>query len=253
MTRRDEDAAGMPGREPMRPALPKRFYQRAAADPAAVEGGYSVLLDGRAVRTPGKRPLALPTLALAAAVAAEWDAQSGVVDPATMPLTRIANTTLDGVVGAEGPLAADVAAYAMSDLLCYRATAPADLVRRQAGLWDPVVRWAEDRFGLGLAIADGLMPVAQPEGLRAAVLDEVADLGPFGLAALHVMTTLTGSALLPIAVARERLTPEAAWQVAHVDEDYQIEQWGADAEAVARRAARWVEMAAAGRMLILLR
>ena len=233
--------------EPLRPPLPKRFYRSAEADAGVAP--YRVLLDGRPLRTPGKRVLALPTLALAEAIAAEWDAQGAVVDPATMPLTRMANTTLDGVVGNENRIRADIAAYAMSDLVCYRADGPEELARRQAECWDPVARWAAARLGAPLALAAGLMPVAQSEAVRAGVLAALAPVDAFRLTALHVMTTLTGSALVALAVIERRLSAEAAWTAAHVDEDFQASQWGTDAEATLRRAARQAEMLAAARLL----
>lgn len=245
------DAAGrMPGREASRPPLPKRFY--ATAGVGGDEGPpHPVLLDGRPVRTPKKQVLALPVRALAEAVAAEWAGQRGEIDPATMPLTRLVNTTLDGVIGQEDALRSDIAAYAMSDLLCYRAVGPADLVRRQAALWDPVLQWAEGRLGCRWVMAHGVMPVAQPEAVRGSVLGLLASHDAFRLAALHVITTLTGSALLTLALAEGRLDDEQVWAAAHVDEDFQIDAWGADGEAEARRAARRAEMTAASRLLAL--
>jgi chaperone required for assembly of F1-ATPase len=229
---------------------PKRFYRAASVDGAAP--AFRVLLDRKPVRTPAKRELAVPTRALAEAMAAEWEAQGERVDPGTMPLTRLANSAIDGVTGREAEVRADIAKYAGSDLLCYRAEGPAGLVRRQAEAWDPVLAWAQEALGARFALGEGVVPVAQPPGATAAVERALSDLGAFSLSAHHVMTTLMGSALLALAHARGRLTAEEAWAAAHVDEDWQISQWGEDAEAKARRDRRWAEMQAASRLLALL-
>jgi chaperone required for assembly of F1-ATPase len=236
-------------------SLPKRFYKSVTI--AAAEGehtaAFGILLDGKPARTPAKALLAVPTRALAEAIAGEWEAQCEHIDPATMPLTRIANSAIDGVRAHQAKVCADIAKYAASDLLCYRATEPELLVRRQAELWDPVLAWGRDALGARFAVAKGIMPVAQPEAAISAVARALEDFDTFGLAALHVMTTLTGSALLALAHARGHLTAEAAWAAAHVDEDWQIGRWGEDAEAAARRRRRWSEMEAASRLLALLR
>jgi chaperone required for assembly of F1-ATPase len=216
-------------------------------------GGYRVLLDGKPVRTPARALLALPTRALTEAVAGEWEAQQEHIDPAAMPLTRLANSAIDGVRGREAAVRADIVKYAASDLLCYRATEPNGLVRRQVETWDPVLAWARDALAAHLQVAKGVMPVTQPEAAQQAVARALDGQNAFALAALHVMTTLTGSALLALAHARGRLTAEQAWVAAHVDEDWQIGTWGEDAEAAARRLRRWSEMQAASRMLGLLR
>ena len=216
-------------------------------------GGYGVLLDGKPVRTPAKALLALPTRALAEAVAGEWEAQPEHIDPAAMPLTRLANSVIDGVRGRAAEVRADIVTYAGSDLLCYRATEPEELVRRQAGLWDPVLAWGREALGARLEVAEGLMPMTQPEAAQRAVARALDDQDAFALAALHVMTTLTGSALLALAHAQGRLTAEQAWAAAHVDEDWQSGKWGEDAEAATRRQRRWSEMQAASRMLALLK
>jgi chaperone required for assembly of F1-ATPase len=229
---------------------PKRFYRSASADGAPPT--CRVLLDGRPVRTPARREMAVPTRPLAEALAAEWEAQGERVDPATMPLTRLVNSALDGVTGRQRDVRAEIAKYAASDLLCYRAEGPAELVRRQADAWDPVLAWAREALGARLVLGQGIVPVAQPRAATAAVERALAELDAFGLAAHHVMTTLMGSALLTLAHARGRLTAEEAWAAAHVDEDWQIGQWGEDAEAEARRDRRWAEMQAASRMLALL-
>ncbi len=235
----------------------KRFYKTVsvAAAPASADGAreeYRILLDGKPVRTPAKGVLAVPSRALAEAIAAEWEAQRDHIEPATMPLTRLVNSTLDGVRGREAEVRAEIAKYAASDLVCYRAGEPVGLMRRQAELWDPVLAWSRAALGADFRAAEGLMPAAQPAAGPAAVARELAARDAFALAALHVMTTLMGSALLALAHARGRLTAEASWTAAHVDEDWQIAKWGEDAEAAARRLRRWTEMQAASRMLALL-
>ena len=214
---------------------------------------FRVLLDDKPIRTPAKRDLALPAQALAEAIAAEWAAQTAHIDPATMPLTRIANSAIDDVAGREAEVRADIAKYAGSDLVCYRAQGPEGLVERQCRAWDPILEWARDTLGARFEVATGIMPVAQPDAGRAAVAEALAHLDAFTLAALHVMTALMGSALLALGHAHGRLSADEAWAAAHVDEDWQIRQWGRDAEAEARRERRWAEMQAASRMLSLLR
>jgi len=232
----------------MRPAVPKRFYTTADFAPAAQ--GFALRLDGRGAHTPAKNPLVVPTRALAALVAAEWAGQGATIDPAAMPATRITNSAIDGVAGAMSETRAELAAYGETDLLFYRAGAPETLVAAQAAAFDPVLDWAHETFGVRFILAEGIIHVRQPERSLAtmrAALEGVDD--PFRLAALHVVTTLTGSILLALAVARGAVAAPQAWRAAHVDEDFQIGQWGEDDEAMARRAARWREMAAADAML----
>ena len=241
----DQDKKSPMGSE--KPNLPKRFYKDVSV---ADEGGRAaILLDGRPVRTPGKAPLAVPSAALAEAIADEWRAQGKEIDPQTMPLTKLANSAIDGVVGKEGPVIDDILAHAGSDLLCYRASGPEGLLALQAEHWDPVLAWAAGALAAPLSLAEGVMHVAQPDASIAALRGEIEGLDAFRLAALHVMTTLTGSALLPLAVARHQLTPEEAWAAAHVDEDWQIGKWGEDAEAAARRENRKRDFNAAARLL----
>jgi chaperone required for assembly of F1-ATPase len=213
---------------------------------------FLLLLDEQPLLTPGKRPLAVPTRALAERIAAEWAAQGAVLSPLSMPLTRLANTAIDGVCGREPAVRADIVKYAACDLLCYRAERPQSLVRRQRAAWDGVVAWACEALGVALRIGSGVMPIAQPGEVGTAVGGALAPFDCFALAALHVITTLTGSALLALALARGRLSAEAAWAAAHVDEEFQIAQWGEDAEAAARQQLRWAELQAASRMLQLL-
>ncbi len=226
-----------------RPPLPRRFYKEVGV---SREGeAFAVLLDGKPVRTPARHLLAVPTSALAERLAEEWRAQGDVVDPATMPLTRIVNAALDRVAGEMAAVRADVVRYAGSDLICYRAEAPEGLAGAQEAAWGPLVAWAREALGARLTLAAGVVYVPQDADALAAVDAAVAPLDALGLAALHTATTLTGSAIVALAVQRSRLTAEEAWAAAHVDEDWQMAQWGADETALAARAARWREMQAA--------
>ena len=232
-----------------KPKLPKRFYKDVTV---ADEGGKAtILLDGRPVRTPGKAPLAVPSEGLAEAIADEWRAQGEEIDPHTMPLTKLVNSAIDGVAGQEAAVIDDIVAHAGSDLLCYRASGPEGLLDRQAEAWDPVLAWAAGALGARLSLAEGVMHVPQPESSIAALRAQIEPLDALKLAALHVMTTLTGSALLPLAVVHGQLSPEAAWDAAHVDEDWQISQWGEDAEAMQRRKNRKMAFDAAARLVAL--
>ncbi len=228
--------------------LPKRFYKEVTIEDE--EGREaSLLLDGKPVRTPGKAALSLPSRALAEAVAAEWRAQGERIDPLTMPLTRLANSAIDGVRGREQAVIDDIVRHAASDLLCYGADGPKLLVEAQGKHWDPVLAFARDELHAPLVLSEGVVHVAQREASLARIRSEFEGLDPFSLAALHVMTTLTGSALLALAVLRGRLSPQEAWEAAHVDEDYQISRWGDDDEAKTRRANCFRDFAAAAKML----
>ncbi len=230
-----------------KPVFPKRFYKEATTGEG--EGGWRLLLDGRPAKTPGRNGLAFPTQTLGEVVAAEWNAQAEFIDPREMPITRIANSIIDGVAPNPAPVADDIVKYAGSDLLCYRADAPATLVDRQAALWDPVLAWARETLGARLILSEGVMHVTQPETALAALRKALPVADGWRIGAAHVVTTLTGSALLAIALLHGRLTAEQAWEAAHVDEDFQIAQWGEDEEAVARRAIRRREMMAAAKVL----
>ena len=238
--------------EQMRTPLPRRFYKDVSIEPAGE--AFEVRLDGRPVRTPGRAPLALPTMQAAQLVADEFAAQADVIDPTSMPATRLANTAIDGVSADPQAVLEDILRYAGTDLLCYRAEGPEGLVAKQAELWDPVLDWARTELHLRFFLAEGVMHVAQPRETLAVLGAHLArDLDPLRLAALHVMTTLTGSALLAVAVDAGELDAAAAWQAAHVDEDWNIALWGEDAEAVARRAMRWNDMKAAAALRLALR
>jgi chaperone required for assembly of F1-ATPase len=233
-------------------SLPKRFYSAVAVVPIEGTSGFRVLLDGKPMRTPAKHHVELPTRALAEAIAGEWAAQGERIYPASMPLTRLANSAIDGVITRQAQVRADIAKYASSDLVCYRAEQPAALVAQQRAAWDPILAWASDTLRARLVVANGIMPATQPAEAIAAIGASLEQHDAFALVAMHVMTTLMGSALLALAHAHGRISAEAAWAAAHVDEDFQISQWGEDSEAKARRARRWAEMAAASRLLALL-
>jgi chaperone required for assembly of F1-ATPase len=244
----ENGASAPPAAKAAAPTLPKRFYKEVTVKDE--EGGRSsLLLDGKPVRTPGKASFTLPAGALAEAVASEWRAQGERIDPLTMPLTRLANSAIDGVKGHEEAVIDDIARHAASDLLCYRAEGPKALVEAQARHWDPVLAFACDELKAPLVLSRGIVHVAQPEASLARIRREFEGLDPFSLAAFHVMTALTGSALLALAVLRGKFTPQEAWAAAHVDEDFQISQWGEDAEAKTRRENRFRDFAAAATML----
>jgi len=201
-----------------RTELPRRFYTNVATVPGP--DGHVLELDGRPVRTPARRLVAVPTPALAAVLAAEWAAQGERIDPATMPLTRLVNAALDGVAETLEEVRADIAAYAGSDLLCYRPDGPAGLVAQTNALWNPVIAFAERELGARLVLAEGLMPVAQDPAALSAIAAAVPPGPPLLVAALHVLTTLTGSALLALALHRRAIDFETAWASANADEDW---------------------------------
>ena len=241
-------------RKDARPALPKRFYKDVAIAPEG--GGFVVTLDGRRLKTPAKADLILPNKAGAQAVSDEWRAQGEEIDPRTMPLTRLVNSALDGVARDVLSVIDDIVKYAGSDLICYRAAEPEKLVAAQSEAWDPVLAFARDELGARFICVEGITFAEQPPRAIAAVREAIVQSTgerPLAVAALHVMTTLTGSVLIALAVARRELTPEAAWEAAHVDEDVQMSVWGADEEALARRQKRWAEFAAATRLFALIR
>ena len=219
-----------------RPPLPKRFYK--AVGLGADGDLHVVQLDGRTARTPGRSPLGVAERSIAEALAAEWDAQAEHIDPATMPLTRIVNSAIDGVAAKMAETRADIVAYAGNDLLCYRADSPEELVRRQAELWDPLLDWADRSLGARLLTGEGIIPISQPEAAVARFAEALQPFDPLRLTALHVATSLTGSAVIPLALAHREIEGNAAWDAAHVDEDWQARQWGEVDEAGARRRAR---------------
>ncbi len=204
-------------RRGLRTTLPRRFYKDTSV--AERDGGFRLLLDGKPAWTPARKPLAAPTLHLGEAIATEWAAQHEIIDPAKMPLTRLVNSILDGVAVAPAPVADEIAKYLGSDLLFYRAEGPPGLVARQAEYWDPVLDWARDALGARFILSQGVTFVEQPApALTRARAAIPAD--PWRLGALHVATTLTGSALMALALAAGALSTEDAWTAAHVDEDW---------------------------------
>ena len=227
--------------------LPDRIYTDVSVEP--LDGGWTVLLDGRTIRTPAKAAFKVAAKPLAEAIAAEWEAQGKRVDPSTMPLSRLANTAIDRVAGREAAVADEIAGYAGSDLLCYRADQPEGLVARQCSAWDPVLVWAREGMGTEFVTVAGIMHRDQPAAALDVVRRELEAHDALALSALHTVTTLTGSAILALALAKEAMTGDEVWAAAHVDEDWQISQWGDDAEAAERRATRRKEFDAAAFVL----
>ena len=224
-----QDGAGQ-NRPASRPV--KRFYTSAA--PMAAESGHQIHLDGRPVNTPAKARLVVPSAALAAALAEEWNAQAETVDPDTMPLTQLANTTIDRVAGQREAVIAGTLAYAETDLLCYRADRPRALAERQAAVWQPLLDWAALEFDAPLTVTQGVLPARQPKSSLTAFARIVSDCDDFHLAALSHAAALQGSLVLALALSAGRVTASEAFEAAHLDDLYQQEFWGEDAEAVAR-------------------
>jgi chaperone required for assembly of F1-ATPase len=213
---------------------PRRFYAQATTGPR--DGGFTVLLDGRGAKTPGGAALVVPSEALAALLAAEWAAQVEVIDYAAMPANRLASTVIDKTVTAAGPLAQEVARYAGSDVLCYRAEGPQALVEAEDAAWTPLLDWARETHEVELTPVEGVIHRAQSPEALARVETLVAAMEPFRQAAVAFATPLFGSAVLALAVERGRLTAEAAFDLSRLDEAFQEERWGVDAEAAARTA-----------------
>lgn len=205
---------------------PKRFWKKAQAE--ACEGGFTVSLDGRPVRTPAKAALILPTQAMADAIAQEWDAQEEVVDPRTMPVTRGANAAIDKLRSQRAEVIELLAEYGDSDLLCYRAAGPDGLIQRQAAAWDPMLDWAAETLGARLFVGEGVMHVDQNPVALARLAAEVEAFDDFALAAAHDLISLSGSLVLALAVTKDAIAVEEAWAASRIDEHWQIEQWGVD-------------------------
>ncbi|MCC6947093.1 MAG: ATPase [Bradyrhizobiaceae bacterium] len=246
-----EQGAGNPmdaARRAMRPALPKRFYKEASIGER--DGQFVLLLDGKLARTPARNSLAAPSRPLMEAVAAEWNAIGETIDPALMPLTRLVNVAIDRVAGEAEAVAAETAKYAGSDLICYRAGSPAELAGAQTAAWDPVLDWVRETLGARFTLSEGVTFVDQPQDSVEAIRAEVARYAPpFALAALATATSITGSVLLALALARGRLSADEAWAAAHIDEQWNAGQWGEDSEAQRRLAARRAEFDAAAKVL----
>jgi chaperone required for assembly of F1-ATPase len=224
----------------------KRFYVEAGI--AAADGGFAVTLDGKPIKTPTGRQAIVPVKEIAQAISREWQAQQEVIAPLSMPLTRLANSVVEGVMDRVDAVADDLARYLDSDLLFYRAGHPEALVARESAHWDPVLFWAADTLGAHFILAEGIVHVRQPETAVAAARGALPS-DPWSIAALHVVTTLTGSALLALALCHGVLDADQVWAAAHVDEDWNAEKWGQDEEVVSRRAARLVDFRAAVQIL----
>lgn len=224
----------------------KRFYAAGTVAPRE-NGSFGVELDGRPIKTPAGHALAVPTQALAEAIAGEWNAQGDDIVPASLPLTRLANSAIDGVAEREGEVVQDIVNYAASDLLCFRAASPAGLVANQARVWDPILAWVRTGYDAPFKVGTGVTPLDQPASSLDAVRQAISALGPFRLAALHVLTALTGSALIALAHAKRFLDTDAAWEAANVDENWQASQWGEDFEAAQRQKKRFSEFLNASR------
>jgi chaperone required for assembly of F1-ATPase len=227
-------------------ALKRRFYEVVAVEEEL--DGFAVALDGRPIRTPARRLLAAPRRPLAEVIADEWRAQTEFIDPACMPMTRLANTITDGVVAASDDVAAEIAKYLGSDLVCYRATTPQGLVVRQAQHWDPVLAWAKEALGAEFMTVNGVTFRRQPNAAVARA-EAAIPRDPWRLGAVHTITTLTGSALIALQLAAGASGLDNAWTAAHVDEDWNMEFWGRDELGMERRAYRFAEMTAAARVL----
>ena len=226
-----------------------RFYRDVAIGEDA--DGFDVLLDGRRIRTPAGRRLAAPNRALAEAIAVEWRDQQDVIDPSRMPLTRLANSIIDGVADKTSEVAEGIAKYLTCDLVCYRADGPDGLVERQTQLWDPVLAWARDALGARFILSQGVVFVAQPEAALNAARRAIPT-DPWRLGAIAAVTTLTGSALLALALAQGVWSADQVWEAGNVDEDWNMQLWGRDEEALVRRAHRSREMQAAAEVLRLI-
>ena len=222
----------------------RRFWKEVTIEP-----GNGIALDGRPVRTPGRAALAVPTRDLIEAIAEEWRAVGDTLDPRAMPLTGLANAAIDRVAPAPAAFAAGLAKYGESDLLYYRAAEPAALVDRQAAAWDPLLDWARGRYDVHFEPITGVMHRPQPEPTIARLAEAVAALDPFRLAGLSPIVTISGSLVAALALIEDAATPEAVWQAAHIDEDWQAEQWGEDTLAVHAREARRAEFDAGVRFL----
>lgn len=231
----------------MAAAKPKRFYLDAAANKVA--GGYQVTLDAKPVRTPGGKTVLVQNRALAEALAAEWDAQKTHIELSSMGLNQLVNSAIDAGASELAALAGELAAYGESDLLCYRAEGPPALVARQMAAWDPLLDWADTRYGARLHVTQGIVSVAQDGAALAALRARIARADPFQLCALRAAVGIGGSLIVGLALAEGHLNIEQAWQVVNIDEDWQREKWGEDAQAAANRAGAFAAFAVAGHML----
>jgi chaperone required for assembly of F1-ATPase len=229
----------------------KRFYKEAKI--VAADGEFAIELDGKPLRTPEKRALLVPTQMLAKAIADEWQGQGVTVSPLSLPLTRLVSTAIDRVTPRRADVIAEIAKYATTDLLCYRADEPHELTERQQQIWQPLLDWAEARVAASFVVTQGVTPVAQTPATLAAIVRAVGELDPMQLVALHLTTTACGSVVLGLALLGERISAEEAFAAAQLDETFQIERWGEDAEQTKTRAALKEDIALAARFAALLR
>ena len=223
----------------------KRFYKDVAV--ISGEAAHEIQLDGRPVRTPARAALALPTARLAEAVAEEWRRQGDTVDPRSMPFTGLANGAIDQIAPNRESFAAGIANYGTSDLLCYRAEGPAQLVEREAAAWDPLLDWARRRYDVTFRVTQGIIPVDQPPETLERLDAAVRAFDPFTLAGLSTLVTLSGSLVCGLAIVEGGHDADAIWTASEIDEAWEVEQWGEDAEAAARSARRREEFAMAQR------
>jgi len=228
----------------------KRFYKTVTTE--KVDGGHAIRLDGRAVKTPARAELVLPTSALGLSVAAEWDAQEEDINPRAMPLTGLANAAIDRVIPDPAAFAQVLAAYGETDLVCYRADHPGELIGRQAECWDPLIDWAQQRYDIEFEIVHGIMHCAQPDETIERLSAAVRGYDGFQLAALQPLVTISGSLVISLALAEGEIDGRAAFDAAHLDEMWQVEQWGEDELATQAREHRAADFRAAARFLALL-
>ena len=228
----------------------KRFWKTATTVPQ--DGGWGIALDGRPVRTPARAPLVVPSERLAEAIAAEWNAQGSDIDPAAMPMTGIANAAIDLATGDRAAFAETIAAYAQTDLLCYRDDRDAALQGEQASAWNPLLAWAEARHGIEFALAQGVLPIDQPAATVAALREAVHALDPFRLAPLSPLVTIGGSLVAGLALVEDAFAADMLWEAVSLDELYQERRWGADSEAQKARDRRAADWGNAARFLRLL-
>ena len=229
----------------------KRFYK--SVDVAELEAGWSVALDGKPIKTPAKRPFTAPTKAMAEAAAAEWDDQEGEIKPAAMPITKAVNTALDRTAPEYDAVADMVAEYGGTDLICYRAEAPAGLIARQVAAWDPLLEWSASHLKARLITAVGVMHMLQPKEGQDALAKIVRQHDPFELTGLYDLVALSGSLIIGLAVASGHMTPAEGWAASRVDHIWQEDQWGVDDEAAAQAAYKAEEFEQAARLIRLAR
>lgn len=231
----------------MRPVLAKRFYETAVL--SQTDNGFSILLDGRSIKTPGRNKVVIPQRRVAEAAVGEWRAQNAEIDPISMPVTRLINSAIDGVEDKKTETLEDIINYVDSDLVCYRADSPEELVIRQNNKWNPVVNWAKESVGITLVLTQGVMPVLQPKDNREKLLTQLVPLDSFELASFSLLVNLTGSAILTLGYAKGQMTSQELWDKAHVDEYFSEERWGVDSEAARAREARQKDFRAAAFIL----